>query len=382
MHSTPQYDYIITGSGCAGLSLALHIINSGKLSGKKILLVDSSLKNKNNRTWCFWEKQDGLFQSIVYKQWECLWFHANDFSKQLSIEPYKYKLIRGIDFYEYCLAQVKQQNNFTVIHGNVESIESNTERTTVTVDGQHFFCAYIFNSIPFQKPQLQKNEYWLLQHFKGWFIKADQPQFDPGVATLMDFRTSQSSGTSFFYTLPFSTTEALIEYTLFSKDLLDDEEYETAITNYIEYQLSINAYSITEKEFGIIPMTNYAFSTGQNNIINIGTVGGRTKGSSGYTFQFIQKHSADLVKSLIENGNPFHTKSISKKFRFYDSVLLNILHNNTLGGAAIFKDLFEKNSPQQVLKFLDNETSLADDLKIISSLPALPFAKAALQHIF
>ncbi len=360
----------------------MHIINSGRLSGKKILLVDSSLKNKNDRTWCFWEKQDGLFQSIVYKQWERLWFHAHDFSKQLSIEPYKYKLIRGIDFYEHCLVQVKLQNNFTVIHGNVQSIESNTERTGVTVDGQEFLCAYIFNSISFQKPQLQKNEYWLLQHFKGWFIKADQPQFDPGVATLMDFRTSQATDTSFFYTLPFSATEALIEYTLFSKNLLEDEEYEKAIKNYIEDQLSIKTYSISEKEFGIIPMTNYTFPTSRKSIINLGTTGGRTKGSSGYTFQFIQKHSADLVKSLVENGNPFHTKSVSKKFRFYDSVLLNILHHNTLGGAAIFKELFEKNSPQQVLKFLDNETSLADDLKIISSLPALPFAKAAFQHFF
>ncbi len=61
-----QYDYIITGAGCAGLSLAVRMIQSGKFANKKILLADADTKNKNDRTWCFWEKQEGLFEPIVY----------------------------------------------------------------------------------------------------------------------------------------------------------------------------------------------------------------------------------------------------------------------------------------------------------------------------
>src|SRR5688572_10355218 len=93
------FDYIITGAGCAGLSLLVRLIQSGNFANKKILLVDKEDKNKNDRTWCFWEKEIGFFESIVYKRWEKLWFHSDFLSRQLSLAPYTYKLIRGIDFY-------------------------------------------------------------------------------------------------------------------------------------------------------------------------------------------------------------------------------------------------------------------------------------------
>jgi lycopene beta-cyclase len=135
-----------------------------------------------------------------------------------------------------------------------------------------------------------------------------------------------------------------------------------------------------EEEFGIIPMTNFAFSKGQGRIINIGTAGGRTKASSGYTFQFIQKHSKAIVDALIRNGNP-QVSGESRRFHFYDSVLLHILYHNRLPGSGIFSDLFERNKASQVLKFLDNETSLLEELRIISTLPTLPFSIAALKQL-
>jgi lycopene beta-cyclase len=142
--------------------------------------------------------------------------------------------------------------------------------------------------------------------------------------------------------------------------------------------LKIERYAVTEEEFGVIPMTNHRFAPVNGRIINIGTAGGQTKASSGYTFRFIQKHSARLVDSLIKKKNPFITVPAGySRFHFYDSVLLHILANNKLPGNEIFTRLFKKNKPQQVLRFLDNESSYADELKIISSLPALPFLKAA-----
>jgi lycopene beta-cyclase len=176
--------------------------------------------------------------------------------------------------------------------------------------------------------------------------------------------------------------KTFVEYTLFSHNLLKDEQYEAALEQYIAEHLKVKEYSVTEKEFGVIPMTNYRFSPGENNLINIGSAGGKTKGSSGYTFQNIQKHSAAIVSALMSGSHPLQTKKPNTKFDFYDSVLLNILHNKTMNGGTIFHDLFKKNKPQQVLKFLDNETSLKEDVTIMSSLPTIPFAKAALDHLF
>jgi lycopene beta-cyclase len=71
----------------------------------------------------------------------------------------------------------------------------------------------------------------------------------------------------------------------------------------------------------------------------------------------------------------------AKRFRFYDNTLLHILYYEKLPGHEIFTQLFQKNKPQEVLRFLDNESSLTDELKIISTLPTWPFLKAAIKQL-
>jgi lycopene beta-cyclase len=376
-----SYDYIICGAGCAGLSLVMHIIASEELRNKKILIVDQDAKTKNDRTWCFWEKGKGLFEPIVYKEWKELFFYSDSFTKTLDIAPYTYKLIRGIDFYHYCFDQIKGHSNITYKQATIDKIFSDDKNTGIVIDGETIYSAFVFNSVLFNKPELTAKECWLLQHFKGWVIETEKPAFDEQVGTLMDFRTSQDEGATFFYVLPFSSTQALVEYTLFSPKILLDESYDNALQQYITGQLNLDAFTIREREFGIIPMTNYRFATRRNNILNIGTAGGQTKASSGYTFQYIQKHSAAIVESLIKYSSPFHLKGDSRRFQFYDSVLLYILNKRTLQGADIFTQLFKKNKASNVFSFLDNETSLADELRIISTLPTLPFTRAAIQQL-
>ena len=384
LHNTPLrdggYDYIIAGAGCAGLSLTMHMIQSGKFSDKRILIIDKSEKRNNDRTWCFWEKDAGLFESVVCKKWEQAWIHSEDYSKLMNIFPYQYKMIRGIDFYKFSFDSIKRNSNFEVIYGDIEKFESNSLESFVLVNGKKITAQYIFNSILFQKPELKKNEVYLLQHFKGWMIESSKPVFNPQQAILMDFRVDQKRGTTFIYVMPFSETKALVEYTLFTPSLLDPHQYDEGIKKYIHKVLKIENYSILEEEIGIIPMTNHKFLANNNNIINIGTAGGQTKASSGYTFRFIQKNSAAIVQQLIINENPFVSKT-KRRFHFYDSVLLTILDQQLLPGKKVFTELFKKNKPQTVLRFLDNESSISEELKVISSLPTLPFLKAALHQL-
>lgn len=359
----------------------MHLITNGEVTNKTILLIDKDVKNSNDRTWCFWEEGQGLFQPIVYKEWQKLWFHSERLSRELQITPYTYKLIRGKDFYEFCFEKIKLYPNIIFKQAGVESLVSNKEETYIICEGKKIYARYIFNSILFQKPGLNSRQYWLLQHFKGWYIETKQACFQPDSATLMDFRAEQNRGTAFFYVLPFSATKALVEYTLFSPNLLAENEYDEALKNYIDQQRQIGSYSIYEEEAGSIPMTNYSFATHENKIINIGTAGGQTKGSSGYTFRFIQKHSAAIARSLAESGKPSFYSSSKNRFHFYDSILLHILHHRQLEGGEIFERLFTKNKTASVLKFLDNETSLTEDLGIIATLPTMPFLKAAIKQI-
>ena len=382
-----KYDYIITGAGCAGLSLLRAMMQHEYFTNKKILLIDKAKKNTNDRTWCFWEQLPGLFEDIIYHRWEQIDFYSNDFSGRFDLMPYVYKMIRGVDLYTTVLNEAKQCANIDVIYEAVQSVFSNESYAVVKTAEKEFHATYVFNSIFFtdwkQQALQKKNVYVLLQHFKGWMIETNENVFDERIATFMDFRVSQDKGTTFVYVLPVSENKALIEYTAFSENIFQEEEYDAALKNYIASSLNINAYTILQSEFGVIPMTNYKFLQEDGKIINIGTAGGYTKGSSGYTFQFIQKHTRKITEALVQGKNPLPAQIFfERRFKLYDSILLNVLHYKKISGDKLFTQLFEKNCVQTILKFLDNETSFREELKIMSSVSLKTFLPAAIKEIF
>jgi lycopene beta-cyclase len=74
----------------------------------------------------------------------------------------------------------------------------------------------------------------------------------------------------------------------------------------------------------------------------------------------------------------FHKKS---RFWFYDLLLLDILYRHNELGSTVFSSLFRKGNPALIFKFLDEETSLTEDLKVILKCPKLPFIKALFRVI-
>ena len=382
--TNPKYDYIITGSGCAGLSLLYRMLIDPVLKSKKILVIDKVQKNENDRTWCFWEEEKGLFESIVTHEWQSLIFKTSDFTRQFDLERYRYKMIQGKDFYDFVLSFAENFENVTFKFENIGSIKSDKTQAIVET-GQGFYQSqFVFNSTSLFNPEINTDNS-LLQHFTGWVIKTKEATFDSKVGTLMDFTLNQKHGATFMYVLPTSSTEALVEYTLFSKHILDKEEYETALKNYIQNDLQITDYEITHTEFGIIPMSLAKFersTDASERIVNIGTAGGYTKASSGYTFQFVQKNSEQIIKNLRADINPNPQKSFrDKTYEWYDRTVLEVILSGKMEGKEIFAMMFSKRSPESILKFLGNESTLWDDLKIVTALPILPFMRAGLKHL-
>lgn len=377
-----NFDYIITGSGCAGLSLLHRMMLHPFFTNKQILVIDQSQKNSNDRTWCFWEQQQGTFEEIVYHKWQQLDFYSNHFSARYDILPYEYKMIRGVDFYNYVLEKAKQSRNIHFYYGKVESLQNENDKASVTIDDKKFFTDYIFNSIIFNRNILY-DKIFLLQHFKGWLIETPSNFFDERIATFMDFRVTQENGTAFVYVLPVAKNIALVEYTLITEELLPQHLYDEALKKYIDQFLKVENYKIVEEEFGAIPMTNSPFGKSNGRIINIGTAGNQTKASSGFTFNFIQKHSDAIINALVKNKSPQISSSLfERRFNLYDSILLNILYNKKMNGDEIFTHLFKKNPAQRVLKFLDNETNFIEELKIMNSVPTHIFLPVAIREVF
>lgn len=383
---TIQYDYIIAGAGCAGLSLLYKILQSPTLATKKILLIDQHPKNTNDRTWCFWENKPSEFEHLTLHTYQQIYFASQLYSAEISLENYQYKMIRGIDFYLAVMQRAKAFSNVTFVNETIINLSSNNNIATATTTTHTYTAHFIFNSIIWKNIEQissSKGNYFLLQHFKGWMIETPDNIFNPSVATLMDFTISQQYGTAFMYVLPTSANTAMIEYTLFTKKLLAPKQYEIELKKYIQDKLRITHFNITHEEYGIIPMTNHQFKLQEGNIIHIGIAGGQAKGSSGYAFQFIQKRTSKIVSQLIANNQPFCKETFNdKKFRFYDSVLLQVLEQNKMNGDTIFANIFKKNSIKNILQFLDNESNFLTDLKIMSSVPLKIFLPAALKQFF
>lgn len=374
-----QYDYIIIGAGCAGLSLLMRLLDSD--SNAKVLLLDKSAKNNNDRTWCFWEKKKGYFEDIVYRQWNDLSFNSSDKDIHLNTGGYTYKMIRGVDFYEYCFNRIKQSPGVDFEIADIQSIKVYGKHCSIITLGKIIEAAspFVFSSIPEQlKTDLRK--VYLLQHFKGWIIRTkEEHNIKP---CLMDFRVDQSPGTVFVYTLPLDSKTALIEYTVFSSTILPDENYTIALTDYIKTILQLDNYTIEHIESGAIPMTNHRFPFYQNGMYYIGSAGGQTKPSSGYTFNFIQKQSDCIAAQLkiaaqaLQNcGKP------PARFMLYDSILLKILSDNIMPGKEIFTRLFQRLPAHLIFKFLDNETTLVEEFNILNSMPSKIFLPVAIKQM-
>lgn len=378
-----HYDYIIIGAGAAGLLLAEAMGSDSFFSNKSILVLDKDNKTKNDRTWCFWERGKGQFDDLVHKTWDNIYVGGQLFQKSTSIAPYTYKMLRGIDFYNHFLPKVKAYPNITWIQEEVLDIQERENEVLVSTTNQKFSGQTIFSSgYDPSIPLKQKNYPVLQQHFLGWQIKTDQLVFNDGEVVFMDFSVPQKGNTRFMYVLPFSENGALVEYTLFSEQLLEKNEYEEAIKTYISANYGGTKYTIEETEFGSIPMTCYPFhQLNTDRVIHIGIAGGWAKPSTGYTFYNTSRQVPKLVEHLKKGKrlSKFHQKS---RFMFYDMLLLDILHRNNHLGHNIFESMFNKRKASLILKFLENETNLWEELKIVSAPKPLPFIKALFRRIF
>ena len=378
--SNTNYDYIFAGGGAAALSLLVRMQQEGLLHKKKELVIDKDQKAHNDRTWCFWEEKEGLFESCVIKTWDKIRFTSPGYDAKLNPQPYKYKMIRSQAFYQYCNDVISKNSNIHFVQQTIVNFENDE---VITLEGRYTGTIIFNSSIQYLNKDESKYHYFL-QHFKGKFIETEQPFFEEGVATLMDFNINQNNECRFMYILPISKTKALMEFTIFSENLLDKDEYERELNNYIEEKLKYHAYKVTEEEFGVIPMYNQPFIKKINqHVFNIGTNGGASKASTGFTFHFIQEESKHLIAHFKKHPSlsNYHPKS-KGRFQFYDGVFLRVMREKKVPAFYLFNCLFRKLPAYLPLKFLSEETTLIQDFKILRVFPTMVFMKAAIRELF
>lgn len=369
------YDFIIGGGGLAGLSLAYHLIQSD-LRDRAILIIDPRRKDQNDRTWCFWANQPTRFDEIVCRSWDQLQFKSDDWERVIDLQAYRYKMIRGIDFYRFAQSELAARGNVEFAQECVDRIEDDADGVRVFADSQVYRGKWAFDSrfLPTNfKPNLRRH-HSLSQYFQGWWIETPNQAFNSQAATLFDFRTEQENDVRFFYGLPLSERQALIEYVRIGQNAApSDHELRT----YVETVLGLREYRIIAREGGVNPLTDWAFPRriGKRTMA-IGTPGGRIKPTAGYAFMRIQRDSAAIVQSLLQSGNPFAVPSDSRYYRLCDSLMLQLMYRHGAQAKSLFADLFKNNPIERVFHFLDEGASPRENLALMASLPPGLFLQA------
>lgn len=378
-----MYDFAIIGAGAAGLHLALAMQDDDFFRDKSILILEKESKDTNDRTWSFWETGKGKWDKLIAHEWRGGKMYTPNKEITLDLGPYRYKMLRSLDFYSYAKEKIEAAHNF---HWKKEEVKNVSEiENAVIISGEeaNYQASQVFDSrISPDFFKQQDNYTRIQQHFKGWFIKTEENVFDPEVFTIMDFRLTYKGTTSFSYVLPSSPKKALVEFTFFSPTLVEGSVYDEMLQMYLGTILRPGKYEIEETEYGVIPMSDYPFhKANTRQITKIGTAGSWVKPSSGYSFKNAERFSQHLIHNIKKGKTP--AKGIpSRKFRYYDTLFLHILNNKNELGPELFCSMYENNTACQIFRFLDEETSLREDLNIISGFDSSPFLKAMVKTIF
>ncbi|QJD97797.1 hypothetical protein HH214_18905 [Mucilaginibacter robiniae] len=372
-----KFDIVIIGAGCAGLQLLQQLSLLENWPDYKVLLIDDGAEKQ--QSWCFWSASGHPLQHLVTKTWHQLTFSAASFSTCQPIQPYAYHYIPGSVFFDYFNHQfIPQHSNITVMRARVNHVTKLGGGYLIKAQEMQWWGQTCYSSLaPKESP---KPELW--QHFKGWYIEAEQDVLDTDTAILMDYTVQLYNKVHFVYVLPFSGNKALVEATFFSERREDEETYDRLITAYLHQAFPYIKFKVTATEVGCIPMSRHSFSRyGAAGEVLIGQAAGMVKASTGYTFNRITRDSILLAKHFGEKL-PYQWPATRGRFRFYDQLLLNIIIAKPYIVRDIFTRLFRHATMPQVLRFLNEQTTLAQEVGIFLHLPWRPFLKQAVKHIF
>tara|TARA_B100000242_G_scaffold206388_1_gene149737 strand:+ start:158 stop:1240 length:1083 start_codon:yes stop_codon:yes gene_type:complete len=357
------YKAAIIGLGPSGL--AVNKILYGDSSSEIIAFDNEDIHNRDN-FFGFW-LTDWMkpFENIVEKKWHEWTIGDKKINITHTSSDKPYCVISFKKWKNYCL---DSKNKLEIINKKVIQYYSQQNYfKIITADNNEYYAEKIYDS---RSVKEKKDE--LMQHFFGINISVEDNTFNENKLTLMHF-TEEKNLLHFIYILPFSHNKALVESTVFSKEIFKSSWYREKIINYLSLK-NISKFEEISTEKGIIPMFFVEEKRSSSpNIFNIGIRGGACKPSTGYAFSFLIKQ-IQLLKNSKKNYVDIH-KFLERKM---DKIFINYLKNNNENGQSFIK-LASNLNGNEFQSFMMGESNLFTKLKIIKSMPKLLFIKELLK---
>ena len=368
-----DFDLIILGGGCAGLSLATRLAELGQAS-PKTLIIEARAQYQHDRTWCFWDDGATRLQPLIQHRWQKMTVRAEGRAVTVDCGAKPYCLLPASIFYSSATHAIAISDRLDLIlDTQVHAQPRKTGDKWIAETSKGIFAAkLVVDTRALQKPIFGDAILW--QSFHGCEIECETAVFDPTRTDLMDFADGRDADIRFTYVLPLSRTRALVETTVFGPEphtpLALGIELNTAIARYTGGA----RYNVLRSEDGVLPMgIASAAANADPTCVRAGLSNGGARPSTGYAFQRIQRWADRCAQNLHQKQLPLGHAPDPPLLRAMDHLFLSVLRARSAKAPAMFLALFEKVATARMIRFLSDGGSLFDYAIVASALPVLPF---------
>ena len=358
------YDAVIIGAGCAGLSLACELIN--QVPEKRFAVVEPRTSFERDRTWCFWQSLPQSFDVPVRHRWSKFLVGRGSKKSIFKARDFSYSCTFADDYYAAKLSKLNASQSGTLMLGESAISTRFSDKVVVETDKRILKSELLFDSKP---PRFRSGG--LLQDFYGMHVRLDRDVFDSDCITLMDFHLDSlvGDGFHFFYVLPFSRKEALVESVCIGPSRLSPEKHDHLIRQYLTEVYAVHRFETLYTEVNCLPMHAVQVVAEDSRCVNIGTRGGLMRTSTGYAFAAIQRCAVEIAQSLKVGNHPHHRSSPSPRASLLDDILLEHLARRPSDGPLLLSSLFFYADSDVVIRFLCDRANLLDMSTIVAAMP-------------
>ena len=368
-------DLIIIGGGLAGLSLAARLARHG--GGGRVRILEPRRHYEDDRSWAFWTPVDGALAASATRTWERWRFSAAGHAAlSRSAAGWRYAYLRSSEVYGSALQAIAGEPRISLelgvtVHGAADRAGKLVVQSSVgALEARH-----VVDTRPPAASRFAGS--LLFQSFLGRELRFDGAGIDDAEVELMTDMRVDARGLVFSYVLPLATDRVLVEATRFARLPITAASLAADLDGLIERRGWLRG-RVLRSEYGCLPMglPQANAEADDPRVVRAGTGGGALRAASGYGYLRIQRWADCCAASLRACGAPVGHPPEPRLRRWMDRVFLRALAMHPQRAPEFFMGLARALPGATFARFMSDQATAADLLRVIAALPPLPFLRA------